>query len=164
MSEPALTAVEVLNWNETTSNQWRKFLSDHPEILAIPCDIASTKIVAEFMQHIVAVELRYAERILRIPETPFEQVAYDSVEVLYSTHDRATALFKQSLAADTDWKRPIEFQTRSHGTLRATAKTIYFHALLHSIRHYAQLGTLVRQHGHKPGLPGDYLFMGVERV
>jgi uncharacterized damage-inducible protein DinB len=36
--------------------------------------------------------------------------------------------------------------------------------VLHSIRHYAQLATLVRQHGYKPTLPGDYLFMGIERI
>jgi uncharacterized damage-inducible protein DinB len=48
--------------------------------------------------------------------------------------------------------------------MRASLKTNYFHAMLHSIRHYAQLSTLVRQHGHKPAWPGDYLMMGVERI
>ncbi|WP_263367115.1 DinB family protein [Edaphobacter bradus] len=164
MSEPILTAQDVLKWYETTSDHWRKFLAEHPDILAIPCDIANTKTIAEFMQHIVAVELRYAERIAHIPETPYEQVAYDSVEALYATHDRATQILKRALAANHDWSEMIEFQTRSYGSLRASLKTIYFHALLHSLRHYAQLGTLVRQHGYKPTWPGDYLFIGVERV
>ncbi len=69
MSEPVLTAQEVLKWNEATSNYWRKFLGENPAILAIPCDIAGTKSVAELLQHIVAVELRYAERIAHLPET-----------------------------------------------------------------------------------------------
>jgi uncharacterized damage-inducible protein DinB len=164
MSEPALTAQDVLKWYEATSENWRKFLAENPAILAIPCDIANAKTVAEFMQHIVAVELRWAERIVRTAETPFEQVAFDSVDVIYATHDHATEIFKQALAADIDWNQIIEFQTRTYGGARATLKTIYFHALLHTIRHYAQLGTLVRQHGYKFTSPGDYLLMGVERI
>lgn len=164
MSEPVLTAQEVLNWNEATSDHWHKFLAEHTDILAIPCDIANTKTVAELLQHIVAVELRYAERIARIPETPYDQVPFDSVEAIYATHDRAIATLKQSFATDIDWDQTIEFTTRSYGTLRASLKTIYFHALLHGIRHYAQLGTLVRQHGYKPTWLGDYLIEGVERV
>jgi uncharacterized damage-inducible protein DinB len=164
MSEPVLTAQEVLKWNESTSNYWRKFVADNPAILAIPCDIASTKTVAELLQHIVAVELRFAQRIARLPETAYEQIANDSVEALYATHDKAIALFKQTLAADTDWNQTIEFATRSYGTMRASLKTIYFHATLHGLRHYAQLSTLVRQEGYKPAWLGDYLMMGVERI
>ena len=85
-------------------------------------------------------------------------------DALYATHDRATGMLKQALAANTNWNQSIDFQTRSMGAMRASLKTIYFHALLHSIRHYAQLGTLVRQHGYKPTWAGDYLMMGVQRV
>lgn len=164
MSELFLTAQETLNWYETTSNHWRGFLTEHAEILALPCDIANTKTVAELLQHIVAVELRYAERIARLPETIYDQIPFDSVEIIYTTHDRATALFKQSIANGINWDEEIDFTTRSYGTLRASLKTNFFHALLHSIRHYAQLGTLVRQHGYKPSWAGDYLMMGVQRV
>jgi uncharacterized damage-inducible protein DinB len=48
--------------------------------------------------------------------------------------------------------------------MRASRKTIFFHAMLHSIRHYAQLATLVRQRGIKPDWPMDYLIMGAERI
>jgi uncharacterized damage-inducible protein DinB len=164
MSEPVLTAHEVLKWNESTSNYWRKFLADNPATLPIPCDIANTKTVADLLQHIVAVELRYAERIAHLPETAYEQIPNDSVEALYATHDKAIALFKQALGADTNWDQTIDFTTRSLGTMRASLKTIFFHATLHGLRHYAQLGTLVRQHGYKPAWLGDYLMMGVERI
>jgi uncharacterized damage-inducible protein DinB len=164
MSEPILTTQDVLEWYESTSNHWRGFLTEHPEILALPCDIANTSSVGQLLQHIVAVELRYAERIARLPETTYEQIRYDSVDALYATHDRATALFNQSLANGINWDEEIDFTTRSYGTLRASLNTNLFHALLHSIRHYAQLGTLVRQQGYKPTWAGDYLFMGVQRV
>ena len=164
MGEPVLSAQEVMKWNESTSKHWRGFLAGNPAVLGIACDIAGTKTVGELMQHIVAVELRYAERIAQVAETPYEQVAHDSVEAIYATHDRAIGMMKEALAGETDWERRIEFQTRSYGAMRASVKTIYFHAMLHGIRHYAQLGTLVRQHGYKQAWMGDYLMMGVERV
>lgn len=164
MSEPVLTAQEARAWYDTTSNHWRRFLTDHPEILALPCDIAGTKTVAELMQHIVAVELRYAQRLARMTETDYSEVRFDSVEALFDTHDRAGEIYKSVLASNLDWDEKIEYTTRLWGPVRSSFKTILFHAFLHSIRHYAQLGTLVRQHGFSTNWAGDYMVMGVERV
>ena len=50
--------------------------------------------------------------------------------------------------------------TITMGKLKAPRKTIMFlHALMHSIRHYAQLATLARQNGFKPDWAMDYLYM-----
>jgi uncharacterized damage-inducible protein DinB len=54
--------------------------------------------------------------------------------------------------------------TRSMGLARSNRKTILFHALLHGIRHYAQLATIVRQQGVKPEWLMDYLAMNMERA
>ena len=159
MTEPALTAAEALKWNQATNATWRKLLTEYPEILSLPCDIMQVSTVAQLLQHIVAVEVRYAERILGLPETEYANVRYDSVEAIYATHDRAMELYRRALDSATDWKEQSRFQTRSAGVLLTSRKTILFHALFHSIRHYAQLGTLVRQHGYKTGWYGDYLFM-----
>lgn len=161
MSEPVLTAQEALQWLETTSTKWQELLSANPDILNISCDIANTVTVAQLLQHIVAVELRYAERLATLPETDYAQVPYSSVEAIYATHNHALAIYKKCLEADLDWNQPIHFVTRTYGPASATRKTIFFHAMFHSIRHYAQLGTLARQHGYTTGWPGDYLFMGI---
>ncbi len=161
MSEPVLTAQDALKWFETTSTNWRKLLTANPDILAISCDIAGAVTVAQVLQHIVAVELRWAQRIVRLPETDFDQVPFGSVDAIYATHDRALDIFHQSLAADLDWDQIIDFITRTYGPASASRKTIFFHAMFHSIRHYAQLGTLIRQQGYKTDWPTDYLFMGV---
>ncbi|QNI36724.1 DinB family protein [Edaphobacter albus] len=163
MSEPALTAHEALAWIDTTASKWRGLLTAHPEILLLPCDINRTSTVAELLQHIVAVELRYAERLLGMPETDYTSVPFDSVDAIYATHDRAMQLYRQALDSGLNWDQKIEFATRSMGQLKASPKTILFHAIFHGIRHYAQLGTLIRQHGHKTDWPGDYLFMGASR-
>ena len=136
----------------------------HPEILDIPCDVVGVSTVGGLLQHIVAVELRYAERLAGLPATDYAAIPFDSIAAIDATHQRAVTLFREQLTRDGDWDETIEFATRSLGDLRAARKTILFHALLHGIRHYAQLATIVRQHGIKPGWPMDYLFMGAERA
>jgi uncharacterized damage-inducible protein DinB len=163
MSEPVLTAREALAWIDTTAAKWRELLANSPDILSLPCDINRTSTVAELLQHIVAVELRYAERLLGQPETDYANIPFDSVHAIYAIHDRAMQLYRQALVSGVEWDQKIEFSTRSMGKLKASPKTIIFHAIFHGIRHYAQLGTLIRQHGYKTDWPGDYLFMGVSR-
>jgi uncharacterized damage-inducible protein DinB len=164
MSEPALTATEILAWNERTAQSWRDLIESHPEILALPCDIYGVKTVAQLLQHIVAVETRYAQRLAGIPETGYEAIPYATAAELFTSHQAAMQIFHTQLAEDGDWERTMDFKTISMGVLRTSRKTMFFHALLHSIRHYAQLGTLVRQHGFKVPLPMDYLIMGATRV
>jgi uncharacterized damage-inducible protein DinB len=164
MSEPNLSADELLAWLETTSTNWRKLLNAHPELLTQSCDIVGAKTVAELLQHIVAVELRYAERLAELPISDYANIPFDSVEAIYATHDRTINILRQVLASDIDWNQPIEYMTRSYGTARSARKTILFHLIFHGIRHYAQLATLARQHDIKPDWPMDYIFMDFARV
>ena len=154
---------ELLAWVERTSTGWRELLAEHPEVLSIPCDIQETNSVAGLVQHIVAAELRYAQRLRGLPESPYEEISMGSAAELYTTHDKAMALLRPLLSRpDVAWEQRIEFATRSAGTLQVTRRVVLIHLLMHSIRHYAQLATLVRQHGVKPNWPMDYLFMGVQ--
>jgi uncharacterized damage-inducible protein DinB len=162
MTEPALTAHDLIAWVEKTSTGWRSLLTHHPELLNIPCDIMGVQTVAQLLQHIVAVELRFAERLADLPATDYANIPYDSMETIYVTHDHAFALLHQLLSSDIDWDASIEFSTRTMGPARSTRKTVLFHLLLHGIRHYAQLSTLVRQQGVKPDWPMDYLLMNLE--
>jgi uncharacterized damage-inducible protein DinB len=161
---PALTANEILAWLERTSTGWKDLIIAHPELLAFPCDVMGVSTVAGLLQHIVAVELRYAEQLNGLPPTDYAAIPFDSADAIYATHTRAVGLLRQQLASSVDWDEKIDFLTRSMGPARASRKTILVHALMHSIRHYAQLATLVRQHGIKPGWQMDYLLMGMERI
>lgn len=165
MSGIALTAEEIMAWSEKTSAGWHQLLEKHPEVLSIPCDVMGVTTVGGLLQHIVAVELRYAERLASLPMTEYAEVAFDSAAAIYTTHAKASSLYRDLLAtSDFDWEAPMEFLTQTQGRLRATRRAIFFHALLHSQRHYAQLATLVRQHGVKPELGMDYLLVAAERV
>ena len=162
--EPSLGAEDLIAWNDRTSREWRTLLTDHPEVLTLPCDIAGAKTVGQLLQHVVGVELRYAQQLAGQPVTEFADIPFDSAEALYLTHDRATVLFRQLLRDGLDWETKIDFMTRTFGRARSTPKDLLFHSQLHSIRHYAQLSTLVRQHGIAQKWPLDYLMMHIERV
>ena len=160
----AITGTELQEWVEKTSRGWRKLISAHPEILSFPCDIRETNSVAQLLQHIIAVELRYAERLNDLVETPYEAISFDSVEVIYATHDRAMEMLRPLMRRDDAfWEGELEFKTRSAGTMRATRRTVLVHLLMHSIRHYAQLATLIRKEGLAPDWGMDYILMNASR-
>jgi uncharacterized damage-inducible protein DinB len=156
----AITGEELQEWVENMSEGWHKFITQHPEILVFPCDIRETSTVAQLLQHIVAVELRYAERLNELPQTEYSGIPYDSVEALYATHDRAMELLRPLMdRGEAFWETVLEMKTRSAGILRASRRTVLVHMLTHSVRHYAQLATLVRNHGVPSGQDMDYILL-----
>jgi uncharacterized damage-inducible protein DinB len=164
MSQPALNAEELLAWNDRTAQTWQLLVEQHPEVLALPCDVYGVSTVGQLLQHIVAVETRYAQRLAAIPETPYDAIPYSTAAEIFGAHQAAMDIIRAEVAKGGDWDKKFEFQTLTMGLARASRKTVFVHALMHSIRHYAQLATLVRQHGFKPPYPMDYLLMGLEKV
>ena len=158
----ALTAEELMAWVDRTTRGWQELVTAHPEALRLPCDVRETQSVAELLQHIVAVELRFAERLHDLPETPYAQIGFDSAASIFRTHERAMSMLPELFGRGPEfWDEVVEIQTRSAGRMRTSRKTMLVHLLMHSVRHYAQLATLVRQHGIAPGWQMDYLMMGV---
>lgn len=160
MGTPGLDGSELMAWVNSTSTNWKQLFSDHPEAVDIPCDIRETHSSRELLQHIVAVELRYAQRLSGLQETPYEDIAVASLDALYAVHERAMLLLSDLSSHDENWwNECLEFQTRSSGMMRAPRRMIFVHLLMHSIRHYAQPATLMRRHGISPQWMMDYLGM-----
>ncbi len=161
----AITGSELQEWVEDMSRGWKQVITAHPEVLSFPCDIRGTTSVAGLLQHIVAAELRYAEQLNGLPQTPYESIPCDSPDTIYATHDRAMVLLRPLLDRDAAfWEEVLEFKTRSAGPLRTSRRTVLVHLLTHSIRHYAQLATLVRQHGVDHHLAMDYILQRTKPV
>src|SRR6478736_2775246 len=145
---------ELLDYSAEESNHWRDFFKKHPDALELPCDIAGTKAVRELVLHIVAVQMRYAERLLNMPITEYDQLSGKGLEDL-----RSFAI----AANDSDWDGMLTFPTRSAGELTASRRKIFIHALLHGVRHWAQLSTHLRQKGYKQDWMHDFIASGVIR-
>lgn len=157
----AITFSELLHANELETKKWREWFERQPaEVLDLPLTIAGTKNVREFLQHIFAVELRYAERLNGEPITPYESLPTGNVEELFGIGDMARALLRSYLsnATEEDLAEVQASPTRSAGTLRASKRKMFAHTMLHGIRHWAQLATALRQAGHPADWTKDFLF------
>lgn len=155
---------ELLAANEEEALHWRAwFEKQSADVLEIPTTIADAENVRGLLLHICAVELRYAERIRDLPATAYEQLPIDAVAALFGVSEKARGLFRQSLAAMTedDFSEVQEFKTRTAGTLNASKRKMFLQAMFHSMRHWAQMATLLREHGHATDWRRDFLFSKV---
>ena len=94
---------ELLNWNESEAKKWRSWFEAQPAaVLDVAIRIAQTKNVREFLLHIFAVELRYAQRLNREEISSYESLPQGSVAELFGIGDRARAGLRKYLASTTD--------------------------------------------------------------
>ncbi len=151
---------ELLVDNEAGTAKWQVWFQANPAALDVPCDIYNSGTVRGMLKHIFAVELRHSQRLLGQEVVGYDAIPVGSLEDLFSVHARAVANLRQFLlqANDATLTENIELQTVSAGTLHATRRKLFLHILLHSIRHWAQLSTLLREKGFRTEWPKDFLF------
>lgn len=162
MSLCALSCDDLLGYNRALAEKWQRWFMPNEAALEAPCDIMNTGTVRLLVQHIFAVELRYAQRLLGDEITQYEQLPIATVAELFAIHTQAAEKYAQFLKIATGpmMDEVLEMQTRSAGMVRASRRTVFVHALLHSVRHWAQLATIVRQAGYPALGWQDYLFFG----
>ncbi|HEX8798167.1 MAG TPA: DinB family protein, partial [Terriglobales bacterium] len=129
-------------------------------VLDVPLSIALAKNVREFLLHIFAVELRYAERLQGVPVTAYETLPAGNIADLFGIGDKARAMYREYMAraGDKDLATVIEFPTRTAGMLRSSKRKIFLHAMLHGVRHWAQLATALREAGYPTNWGKDFLY------
>ncbi len=155
---------DLLSANQAETQKWREWFDAQPaSVLDVPLSIALAKNVREFLLHIFAVELRYAERLKGQPVTDYETLATGSVQDLFGIGERARAMYRDYLATatDEDLARVMEFNTRTAGVIRSSKRKIFLHAMLHGVRHWAQLATALREAGYATNWGKDFLYSPV---
>ncbi len=157
----ALTFDELLRHNEEETERWRQWFRAHPEALDLKMDLAMMHDVRGVVRHIFGVELLYGERMLgQSPTIAPEKLPAGSVDALFDNGAQARRKFREFLNtwSDADWNRQVTFKTLSAGEQSASRRKCFVHALLHSMRHWAQLATALRQQGLKTDWSHDFLF------
>ncbi len=156
-----ITLDELLAWNEQSANYWKTHLDANPALLQLPCDIGGTHNVQEFVRHIWGVDLRWAQRLARLPVTDKEKTPSGPLDALFDVHLQAVEIFLKLLAApESSWSEVIilDFDWVPSEERSVSRRKIAAHALFHSQRHWAQLATLVRAAGFPSSFRGDLLF------
>ncbi len=156
----SLTFRELLDYTATETERWESWLAKQPEsILDVPVGEGRTASLRGLLQHIFAVERRYADRLQDQPVSTYEIIDATSIASLFAGGRDSRERLEQYLATatDDDLARRLEFQTLTAGTQAASARKIVAHTLLHGIRHWAQLATALRQNGYKTDWQHDLL-------
>ncbi len=158
--ETGISFQELMYYNDAETRRWREFLEQHRDALDVQVEIAGAKNIRGLIVHIFAVELRYAERLLGAAATPYEQLPAGPLNEMFSIADTARQKLQHFLARATaaDLKKMLTFETRTAGTLSSSRRKIVAHLLLHGTRHWAQISTVLRQHGYRQDWPHDFIF------
>jgi uncharacterized damage-inducible protein DinB len=148
----AYTAAETAHWH-------RWLAAQPPAVLDVVIGEGSISTVRALIHHIGLVERRYADRLNGDPVTSYDSVPSDSLEALFAAIADGRRQLERYLsrASEADLGRRLEFETRSAGKHSASARKIAAHAVLHGIRHWAQLATLLRQAGYRTDWQHDLL-------
>jgi uncharacterized damage-inducible protein DinB len=160
MSAPGVTLLELLADNQTATEKWTTWFHANPAGLDVPCDIYNSGTVRGLLKHIFAVELRHSQRLLGEEVIAYEAIPVSSLVPLIEVHEQAVRNLRKFLAmADmTVLEEIIALQTVSAGTLHASRRKLFIHVLLHSMRHWAQLSTVLREADYPANWPKDFLF------
>jgi uncharacterized damage-inducible protein DinB len=160
MRDAGLTYRELLDYTAVETARWEAWLRAHPDALEMPYADGRLATVRGLVHHIFAVERRHSERLLGRPVTEYDAVPAEPDVALFAAWREARALLEEFVAGADDeaLERVLEFDTLAAGRVRASARKLAAHAILHGIRHWAQLAAHLREHGVAgPGLH-DALF------
>jgi uncharacterized damage-inducible protein DinB len=162
---PELALTDLLDYTEWERQKWLEWLRQRGgatlEMSAGAHGDGRFQRIGEVMRHIFSAEQRYVERLNGLPLTDTANVAADDIEALFqfgrqSRH--ALRTFIETLPAE-EWTSMKEFKLLN-STVSATPRKIVVHVLLHEIRHWAQIATILRLNG-MIGEFHDFLFSPV---
>ena len=149
----ALSFQELMAWTGEETERWEAWLRAHdPAVLDTPLGEGRWGTVRELIFHTFLVERRYADRLLGDPITAYEGVPHGTVDELFALHRAARERMARYVAGVTtaeEWDEVLTFETLLYGPMHGSRRKVVAHALLHGVRHWAQIATALRQAGHE---------------
>ena len=147
---------ELLDYTERESRRWKEWFEKNPAAFDLPVDIAGTGSVKRLVKHICYVELFFANQILGLPTADFEAIPSGSVAEVFKVSEEAAGKYRQFLASakPEDWTSTISLKRAG---LNPTKRKAIVQAMTHSLRHWAQLATFLRQQGYTTDWVHDFL-------
>ncbi len=143
------TLIEYTDWER---QKWHERLQREGDgVLALsagPHGDGRFERVGDLVRHIFSAEKRYVERLLNQPLTDTSKIAEDNIATLFEFGRQSRKCLKDFVAAfpAKEWEAPKELIILNYkGT--ATPRKIITHVLMHEIRHWAQIGTMLRLNG-----------------
>jgi len=117
--------------------------------------------IGTLILHIFSAEYRYVDRLAQREIADTSGVSTMEVDPLFHFGDASRQQLEGYIATlpNAAWDTPVVFSLLN-ARFRATPRKVVLHVLTHEIRHWAQVGTLLRLNGHI-GDPHDLLLSPV---
>jgi uncharacterized damage-inducible protein DinB len=159
-AEPAISFTELLAYIEAEERRWEEWFHRNPEALDVAVDIAEAQTVRDLVCHIFGVASRTAERLLGHPMTVDGRIDSTSIESMFGMGIGARSKLRQFLGqiSEEQLARPRQFQSATLGSFIASPRKLMTHAVVHGVRHWAQIATVLRQNGYPQDWPHDVIF------
>lgn len=155
---------ELLNYTAWQREKWRVWFRQQgnaPLSVSVGANgDGRFQTIGDVIRHIFSAEMRYVDRLTARPITDTSSVATVDADGLFRLADDSRRRLHEFLGgAEVTWDVPEELTIGR--TFRITPRRIVVHILLHEIRHWAQIGTLLRLNGFKVEWH-DFLFFAAE--
>lgn len=141
--------IEYTDWERAT---WLEFLRARGDA-ALGIGVGSHgdgrfQSVGDLVRHIFSAETRYIDRLSGRALTDTSQVPNDTVEGIFEFGAESRRRLKEFIAAFPveRWDENLELPMMNR-TLQVSPRKIVVHVLLHEIRHWPQVATLLRLNG-----------------
>jgi uncharacterized damage-inducible protein DinB len=162
---PALSLNELIEYTDWERGKWYESLQQRGDaVLTLEVGTHGDgrfKTLGDLVRHIFSAEKRYIDRLSNRPLTDVSSISTSNIEAVFDFGRQTRSDLKRFVSAfpAQEWDIPLEF-TLMNNSLSASPRKIVAHVLLHEIRHWAQIGTLLRLNG-MPGEFHDFLFSPV---
>jgi uncharacterized damage-inducible protein DinB len=139
---------ELLAYAAEENRRWKEWFREHPQAMDLPCDIAGSPTVRNFLLHIFTTDLYFAHRLLGLASPDFKALPHATIDELFGIGEGAAEKLRQfaDRASGEDWIQIIPLGFRNH---KASKRKMMAQVELHGVHHRAQLATLLRQQGYK---------------
>src|SRR5262245_48642806 len=159
-SSIGISFTDLLRYNESEAGKWRAWLEAQPALLNLPFGNPAQRMgnVREMIWHIFITEWVHACVLNGESFDRWDQFGRESIADLFAIGDAARAGLRTYLAGATEAGAGGIVTLSAQGfTISGSARKFATHAFVHSLRHWAQLATVLRQHGHETGRPHDFV-------
>jgi len=160
-----LTLDDLMDYTAWERQKWHEWLRQHGDealkISAGPHGDGRFTTVGDLVKHMFSAEKRYIDRLSGRELTDTASLPNDNIEALFQFGEQSRKELKEFLETfpAQEWDVPQELKLGNH-VLTATPRKIVLHVVLHEIRHWAQIATLLRLNGLS-GEFHDFLFSPV---
>jgi len=141
--------IDYTDWERQKWHDWFAKNGDHILNISLgPRGDGRFQKIGDWIRHIFSAEKRYVERLSNTPLSDPSSIPADNVEALFAFGRQSREEFKQFAAtiSEADANRAVEFKLMNT-VITVTPKKIFTHVLIHEMRHWAQIATLLRLNG-----------------